>query len=510
MTKFKMMPLVAMISAGLIGCGSSSSDGGSAPTPPKPTAPKYTWTIVELVRVTTPTAGCATFYSYENELEPSNNYSVIARMATQGYKILFHSADGSVLSEHTIEGDAISSGKVTIDSGKVPKDGYVSLEEYSGFNAGDRESYQIAFHAPLLQNMILTVRNDQPSKNSCLTGDQVSKSLDAEQSRISVMTPNSGSVVYYQTSGSRLAVAGGKEQLDIPVVSDNPVKERKIVTSFLSSELDSYERINSYLVVSADKVYKAGSEPVSAGSMALVENLFQVQLDERFSFSNDKISGLQVVLDNKIYNWQKIYAQADNQTESGYAPQDSRLRNWSANLSLVTDVNSGAWNYDVQLPLNGSDLSIEQPSSLFDFSTSSLATSGITSLDGFTPTEWTVQRTHVRTVSNSNARPIIQTIYSVPNSNQPMVASSTEVIGDTSSAKISVSLAGSNEVDKLILLNELMENSMDFETLSDPSQIINSHKYDLNGAVVSESSSLTNRLKMAGKKAEFASNSVGW
>ncbi|EHU4915441.1 hypothetical protein KY888_002469 [Vibrio vulnificus] len=508
MTKFKMMPLVAMISAGLMGCGGGSgSSGGGGGTPPPPSSPKYTWTIVELVRESNPSASCATFYSHSDTIDPKKSYSVIARLATQGYKILFHNADGSVLSDRTIEGDAISSGKITIDSAKVPKDGYVSLEEYSGFNAGDRESYQVAFHASLLQNMVLTVRNDQPASNSCLSGERVSKQLDASKARLTVSTINSP--VFYQTSASDLRVSGLSQQVNIPVVADSPAKERKIVTSYaVSPASGTYEQLNSYLIASSDWVYQQGQTPSRIELMKDDITAFDVSVDSRLELTTQ--SNISVVLDAKIYNWQAIFSQADHTTSTGYASNETQLSGWNVNVFTKTDLSSGEWGYTSHLSVDGSDINIDQPSSLFDFSTSSVASSGLTSLDGYTSTEWTVQRTHVRTVSNSNSRPIIQTIYSVPNSNQPMVASSTEAIGDISNAKISISLAGSDEVNKLVLLNQLLENAIDFETLSDPNQVINTHKYDLNGGVISEKASLTNKLKMAGKNVEFANNSVGW
>lgn len=335
----------------------------------------------------------------------------------------------------------------------------------------------------------------------------VSKKLNANTARLTVSTVNNP--VYYQTSASDLQASGLSQQVNIPVVADSPAKERKIVTSYSSvPSVGVYEQLNSYLIASSDLVYQQGQTPSRIELMKDDITPFNVSLDSRLQLQEK--SNVSVVLDNKIYNWQAMFVQTDNTTSTGFAPNESQLSGWNVNLYTTTDQISGSWSYRSHFPVNGSDINVEQPSSFFDFSTSSLASSGVTTLNGYTPAHWSVQRTHVRTVSNSNARPIIQTIYSVPDNNQTMVASSTEVLGDTSNARISVSLAGSEEIDTLTLLNQLMEDSIDIETLSDPSQIISIHQYDLNGAVLSETLSLANKLKMSGKKAEFATNSVGW
>ena len=285
MKKTQMLPLAAIISGLLVGCGGGGGGGGGGA--PKP--PVYTWDIVELVRVNNPNASCAKFYQYEDAVDSSLDYSVIGRKATTSFKILFHEQDGSVIPEHTISSSEITSpGQVKIDSALVPEGGYVSLEEYSGLNAGERESYLTAFQKELLNDAVVTVRSPQDASNACLEGGSFSLLANSRDSKLQAVTPNAGSVVYYHTSGSDTGTSGSTEQLNIPVVATNPNSERKLITSFVTDRgVNNYDTMNSYGIAQESDVYFTG---VGTSTVTMKDTLlspFNINIATTLSSASD-------------------------------------------------------------------------------------------------------------------------------------------------------------------------------------------------------------------------------
>jgi len=510
MKKTQMLPLAAIISGLLVGCGGGSGGGNSGGGGGVgPSTPKYTWQIIELVRESSPNSSCATFYEYEDSNNSANDYSVVARVATRGYKVLFHNEDGSIIDEHTIQGSDIpSSGKVTIDSGNVPQDGYVSLEETVGANSGDRESYQIAFQKPFLQNMILSVRQSQDG-NSCLSGSKFEVEPDADTARVSVLS--SGTVEYFHVSASSQIITGaeGTEPVDVPVAAHAPATEKKIVTSYSRERAaNNYDTLNSYVVIDSNKVYESGSSNPDVSIMSTDVDSFDISVDSRLDHSSN--GSVSTVLGKAVYSWQPIYNQTDNLTSSGYAPNDSQLSGWNVNFFANTDASSGIWEYKERAIIDGNTVAISQPSNISDFSTTSITSNGVLTTSSYTDSDWQLQRTHIRTVSDSNARPIFQSIYAVSNSSQPMMESPTESLGDLSTAKINVSLVNVDDNNLDGAFEELLSNSIDYEVMSDKNHDVNTHQYDLNGAIYWQDEIVEQQVTLSGSEVKLVSNKVGW
>ena len=507
MKKTQMLPLAAIISGLLVGCGGGGGGGGGGSS--TPSTPKYTWQIVELVRESSPSSSCATFYEYTDVNNSANNYSVIARIATRGYKVLFHEEDGTVISEHTIQGSDIpASGRVTIDSGNVPENGYVSLEETVGANSGDRESYQIAFQKPFLQDMTLSVRQSQDG-NSCMTGSRYNIEPNSDTARISVVS--SGSVEYFHASASSQLITGadGTSPLDIPIAAHNPAVERKIVTSYSRERSASnFDTLNSYVIIDSNSVYESGSSDPDVSIMSPNVESFDISVDSRLVHSSD--GSVTTVLDKAVYSWQPIYDQTDNLTSSGYAPEDSQLSGWNVNFFANTDASSGAWEYKERAIIDGNTVSISQPSNISDFSATSITASGVLTTSSYTDSDWQLQRTHIRTVSDSNARPIFQSIYALPNSSQPMMGSPTESLGDVSTAKINVSLVKVEDSYLENVFEELLSSSIDYEVMSDKNHDVDSHQYDLNGAIYWQDEIVEQQVALSGNEVKVVSNKLGW
>jgi len=507
MKKMNKLPLVAMISGLMIGCGGGGDSGGSSGG--GSSTPKYKWQIVELTRESSPSSSCATFYEYEDSSDSSNDYSVIARIATRGYKVLFHNEDGSIIDEHTIQGtDIPSSGKITINSGNVPENGFVSLEETVGANSGDRESYQIAFQKPFLQNMVLSVRQSQDG-NSCLTGSKYDIEPNADTARVSVLS--SGTVEYFHASASSLITTGadGTQPVDVPIAAHNPATEKKLVTSYSRERAtNNYDTLNSYVVIDSNDVYESGSSNPEVSIMSSDVDTFDISVDSRLAHSS--IGNVSAVINKAVYSWQPIYDQSDNLTSSAYAPDDSDLSGWNVNFYADTNASSGTWEYIERATVDGNTVSISQPSGISDFSSTSISSNGILNTSSYTDSEWQLQRTHIRTVSDSNSRPIFQSIYAVPNSSQPMMESPTETIGDVSNAKINVSLISVEDSNLDNAFEELLSDSIDYEVMSDKNHDVNDHQLDLNGVIYWQSEVIAQQVALSGTEVKSVSNKVGW
>ena len=215
-----------------------------------------------------------------------------------------------------------------------------------------------------------------------------------------------------------------------------------------------------------------------------------------------------VVLDDQLYTWQPIFEQTDGITSSAYAPEDSNLTGWNIKLSLLMDSLSGGWEIDRRLALVGDDIDIEPPTNISDFTAAEIV-NGRLSTNSFNSNDWVLQRTHVRT-ETGETKTMIQTIYAASNSSQPMMSSSTETLGDTSSAKVAVNLIviDENELENGLL--QLSQRSIDYQVLSDKDHSIGDHKYDLNGLALDVLKQKTQEVTASQLESEIVTNSVGW
>jgi hypothetical protein len=332
--------------------------------------------------------------------------------------------------------------------------------------------------------------------NYCLKGDSVPEPMTDEFSRLRVSTANGPA--YYSTSAGSVAVSGATNELqDIPVYSyEYGTEERKIITSFL--ELDetdpsesTYNTLNSYAIVEKNEVFLKDTPNPPVVSMTTVGSespSYVISADadlERVQASID------VILDNKIYLWQEVFASGSYDTYSNWVREQELLSDWSLNAIYKTSAATGAWNLYQRSPVQGSDLLIEQPTDLADMSGSSIYASGKSIyLDtaSFNPNNWKLQRTHVRTetISGNEA---IQTIYSAVDNEQVLMESSTETltVNPVNPLEVGIALMSQSADIEDADIQYFAKLNFNVALLADADTPIDSHGYDVNGVIVAHS-----------------------
>lgn len=520
MKAFKWLPAVAAVSLALTGCGSDSKSGGVTPTPPPTT--KYTWKIVNLYKdqASNVASSCAVFKKHIDEVTPANSYVVAARMATSGYKVTYHRANGSIIAEHTLSGTALSAlnGSITINADNLPDDGYVAIEEWEGKNAGSRESYIFAVQKDLLQDMTITIREPQDG-NACYTGDDVPDALKNTQTKISVSS--NGGPKWVQTSASDGKISTGNESqlLGLPVYANSPASERKLVTSFATiynSESDKLDDLVSYGVANSSDVYTGNTAPniVALGGATEFAN-YNLTITDLTVSSTGVVS---TVLDNKVYAWQPVFNKAP-QLSLSYAPSDSSLSHWSISLETKLLAANGSWNFSIGKVVDGNAMDLQRPTDLSNFLSTDISTArcvadsngySVHCLDAnsFNAGSWQVQRTHVRATTD-NSKAMFQTIYAKPSQTQVLIQSETEKVSTGASDKVAVGLAKSNGVDKKALMKDLASRSLDVGVIVDD-LAPDAHKYDLNGVLLLNSESNALVLEQMQLNRDYVTNSVNW
>ena len=90
------MPLVAVISGLMVGCGGGGGGGGGSVP-----APKYTWQMINLYTAnkTDVAPGCVIY----GEQEGQDGKVITANVANSNFNIVFHNEDGSVIEKETIQ-----------------------------------------------------------------------------------------------------------------------------------------------------------------------------------------------------------------------------------------------------------------------------------------------------------------------------------------------------------------------------------------------------------------------
>ncbi|GAL10100.1 hypothetical protein JCM19233_1077 [Vibrio astriarenae] len=163
---------------------------------------------------------------------------------------------------------------------------------------------------------------------------------------------------------------------------------------------------------------------------------FDFIADSNISFQSGSVS---VVLDNKVYSWQEIFEQDSGVTNSAFVESDANLKYWSLSATGLSSESTGTWDLGLIRTLSGQDVYFEQPTYLSDFSSSIVKEScrqGNLCLDayGFYAEDWNIQRTHVRSVTRTG-KSAFQTIYALPDVEQPLMDSSTETLVASSMIK---------------------------------------------------------------------------
>ena len=90
------------------------------------------------------------------------------------------------------------------------------------------------------------------------------------------------------------------------------------------------------------------------------------------------------------------------------------------------------------------------------------------------------------------------------------MGSPTESLGDISTAKINVSLVKVEDSYLDNVFEELLSNSIDYEVMSDKNHDVDSHQYDLNGAIYWQDEIVEQQVALSGNEAKVVSNKLGW
>ncbi|EPQ9983410.1 hypothetical protein ACUYO6_000907 [Vibrio vulnificus] len=173
MTKLKMMPLVAMISAGLVGCGGSSGGGGGGGGPVQ-TVLNVSFVKAELQDIGTATSSSCKIYQRERTevANMPNTKILIARPVTDAIdaflSVVYSDNNGVAQGEEVF----VDNGKAKIVLESIPAGGFVSIKESFGlgiyvtsFSKEFLESYKKE-----LNNLTLTAVTAIPSSvSNCIS-----------------------------------------------------------------------------------------------------------------------------------------------------------------------------------------------------------------------------------------------------------------------------------------------------------------------------------------------------
>ncbi|RXJ74558.1 flagellar sheath protein A [Veronia nyctiphanis] len=432
MKKIQMLPLAAMISGLLVGCGGGSSSGGGGNS--TPSTPKYTWQILSLNSVERSSVGNGCSIIAQDKFDATGTKVIAAYKATANFNILFHDKNGVI----TKRNQADANGRFVINSADVPNGGYVSLEEIDGSIQGTQDVYMFTVAKDLLSNMTLNVRQHS-STYSCYKGEQSPQVAVNPNAAVKVDQVDANTR-YYQSSYIDNSTNGKTVGAGIPVNSELPSSNNVLVTLFDAYSGGETRDLSRYVVMDSSYVYNSAQGNGSKSGVPTDQNLL------KFGFTATGLtlnsgSKIDVEIDNEIYTWQPIY-------ESGqtYSVVDgsSDIDKWSFDIEATTDTNSGNWSAKIYAPVDKNGTSVVLPT-LNPF-TASITTSGCSadyclSADGYSASDFQLQRTHLRS-SNNNTRNFYQTIFASPNKDQVLMKSTDEVLNiDNSKDRLEVSLA---------------------------------------------------------------------
>ncbi|MFI3276587.1 flagellar sheath protein A [Vibrio sp.] len=491
MKKTQILPLAAMISGLLVGCGGGSGGGGGAPA-----TPKYTWQMLSLnsLERSSVASGCSIIGQDESDV---NGTKVIAAYeATANYNILFHDENGVITATNQSDTD----GRFVIDSGDVPVGGYVSLEEIDGFILGTQDVYMFTVSKELLSDMTLNVRQ-HVSMYSCYQGEQ-SQKVNVDLNAAVKVDQVANNTSYYQSSYIDNSINGKTIASGITVNSDIPASNNVLVTLFESYDGTEARDLSHYVVMDASYVYDSSQGSGSKSGAPTDENIVKQMLTANgLTLSNT--SKIDVEIDNEIHTWQPIY-------ESGqvYAVIEgsSTIDNWSFDIEASTDVASGGWNAKIYDSVDSTGTTVSLPT--LNTLTASITNTGCTgyclSADGYTESEYQIQRTHLRS-SNYNNRNFYQTIFAVPNKNQVLMNSTDEVLNiDNNNDRLEVSLAQLDTENKS-QLKQFFAHNIDPQVLI--SSTIPNYK-DVNGLLSMASDDKLRRIEIMGSEVQFYQQGV--
>ncbi|TKF24073.1 flagellar sheath protein A [Vibrio genomosp. F6] len=464
----KVLPLVALISGLLVGCGGGGGGGGGAPA-----APTYTWQFVHLYSDVRSSigAGCSI---YSDDQTTAGNV-IAAKIADEGFNILYHNADGSVISEETIT-DIPTTGKVVIDSGLIPDNGYVSLEEVVGGLGNRNDVYMFTVQKDLMTNLVLNVRQQANRSNNCYQGEQFNLTLS--DNAVVAVAQSSVDTSYYQSSYVNSLVSGRELSANIPVKAPLVGTKSVLVTAFdtLAGNPQEYEELKHFTFVPSTSIYDSTNPPTNLPSVSMqtvdVDGLNIIPN----GFSIDNTSNVELSYENEVYQWQPLY---NNATTLSYSSSNLSATSWGVKANGTST--NGSWTVNTLKPFSGVDLNVSIPS-VSDFSSTAVDTSCTAdfcvSSAGFTPSDFDLQRTHVRGVTSLNYD-FYQTIFSPASTNQALMKSSVVTFQQVSTDRIEIGVA-KLDLESADSVAWFMEKSMNLQSIVD---IDLANYTDVNGSV---------------------------
>ncbi|UTT85103.1 flagellar sheath protein A [Vibrio pelagius] len=493
MKKTQILPLAAIISGLLVGCGGGGGGGGGGVTP---VTPKYTWQMLSLNSVERSAVASGCSIVAQDESDANGTKVIAAYKATANFNILFHDENGVITA--TNQSDA--NGRFVIDSGEVPDGGYVSLEEIDGSIQGTQDVYMFTVSKELLSDMTLNVRQHS-STYSCYQGEQ-SKKANVDQNAAVKVDQVSSDTSYYQTSYIDNATSGKMIASGIPVNSDIPASDNVLVTLFESYNGTEARDLSHYVVVDASYVYDSSQGSGSKSGAPTDENLVKPTFTAA-GLTLKNTSKIDVEIDNEIHTWQSIY---ESGQVYGVIDGTSPIDNWSFNIEANTDVAFGNWDVKIYDSVDSTGTTVALPT--LSTLTASITTTGCTgyclSADGYVLSEYQIQRTHLRS-SNENKRNFYQTIFAAPNKEQVLMNSTDEELSiDNNNDRLEVSLA-QLDTEKEAQVKQFFAQNIDPQVLI--SSTVPNYN-DVNGLLSMASDDKLRRIEIMGNEVQFYQQGV--
>ncbi|WP_427982104.1 hypothetical protein [Agarivorans sp.] len=416
----KKTALPVLLSTALLSaCGGSDSNHG-------PTAPRYSWQIIQLhtLKESDVKKGCVIYATAEND--PSR--VITASVANSGYNILFHHGDGSIIEELTIPAiDVPNNGIVTINSALVPDEGYVSLEEIDSGLSGNPDVYMFSMAKSLLSDQLLNVRSAQ-TNSDCYKGKDYRKQTDIEDNTAVSVLQESG-VEYYQSSYGLDRVAGRDISAHIPVLAPLPAQRDTLITAYYSKQDQQLSDLAYYGFVEPSYLYNSQQAPEITAATLSNQGLIPMYWQAAANLSLDQGSAIVAMHDQQSYLWQPLYQHIDQFT---IAPEYAEVSHWSA--LFAGESNDSHWRFQTAMSIDTEDsqlvLALPELSSM-EYSdilqdcplVQGQAKHCIDNDASFEATDFALQRTQVRLINSSN-RAFYQSIYAEPKAQQPLLQSS--------------------------------------------------------------------------------------
>ena len=496
MKKTQMLPLAAIISGLLVGCGGGGGGGGGG----APAEPTYTWQFVHLHSEsrTSIAANCVIFAD-DSSIDGN---AITASIADEGFKILFHNSDGSIVSSETIS-DIPDTGKVEIRSGAIPDDGYVSLEEVVGGLGNRNDVYMFTLQKDLMTDLVLNVRQQSNRSNQCYQGEQYS--LTVSDDAAVAVAQSSVDTSYYQSSYINSMSSGSQLSANIPVKAPLNGTKRALVTAFdtvtNNGAGDEFTDLMYFAVIPSESIYDKNNPPSTLPSVSMLDSDNSGVIINANRFSIDNTSRVDVAIDNELYQWQPIYSDS---TTISYSSNGAFSDGWNVKANGTSD--AGNWNVNTLTAFEGNDISISVPA-VNDFSTTTIDSSCTAdyclNTTGFTPSDFNIQRTHVRG-STTLTYDFYQSIYAVPSTNQALMESSVVDYQVQPSDRIEVSL-GTIDLDNADSKAWFMERNMNLQSIVD---IDLANFTDVNGSITQPSAVKTRNVSMLGNSVSAVENGV--